>query len=152
MLISVFMNMMQLVQGGVLLLLCCMLPRVLYTVYCMCDALAAWPQLHLLLLLCCMLPQVLYNVYRMCDAFVDDSCLESRDADQCVYEHMMQLVQGNQGSRAGSSGTAAAALSPGAIAGIAIAGEVGVVERCCNACRVVVGHNRQLLVVFCSCL
>lgn len=66
---------------------------------------------------------MLYNVYRMCDNFVDDSCLESRDADQCVYEHIMQLVQGKPGSKAGSSSAAAAALSAGAIAGIAVAGE-----------------------------
>ncbi|WIA16690.1 hypothetical protein OEZ85_013348 [Tetradesmus obliquus] len=64
---------------------------------------------------------VLYNVYRMCDNFVDDSCLESRAADQCVYEHIMQLVQGKPGSKAGSSSAAAAALSAGAIAGIAVA-------------------------------
>lgn len=64
---------------------------------------------------------VLYNVYRMCDNFVDDSCLESRDADQCVYEHIMQLVQGKPGSKAGSSSAAAAALLAGAIAGIAVA-------------------------------
>jgi hypothetical protein len=61
----------------------------------------------------------------MCDNFVDNSCLESRDADQCVYEHIMQLVQGRTSSKAGGSGAAAATLSPGAIAGIAIAGEDG---------------------------
>jgi hypothetical protein len=59
----------------------------------------------------------------MCDNFVDDSCLENRDADQCVYEHIMQL-QGKITSRTGSGAAAAAGLSAGAIAGIAIAGEL----------------------------
>jgi hypothetical protein len=58
----------------------------------------------------------------MCDNFVDDSCLENRDADQCVYEHISRL-QGPKSSRADSGTAAAAGLSAGAIAGIAIAGE-----------------------------
>lgn len=73
----------------------------------------------LLLFLCVlMLSQILRNVWRMCHNHIDPGCLLEKDADMCVFQHIENLLKGEQqSSRTGqlSSGATAAVVAAGAL-------------------------------------
>lgn len=74
--------------------------------------------LVLLLLCVLMLSQILRNVWRMCHNHIDPGCLLEKDADMCVFQHIENLLKGEQqSSRTGqlSSGATAAVVAAGAL-------------------------------------
>ncbi len=65
--------------------------------------------------------QVLNNTWRLCHNYVDPSCLLEKDADMCVFQHIEQLMKGQQQS------TGPGQLSPGITAAVVAAGMVATV-------------------------